>query len=152
MRAINHLKQYRQLFLKVTSDLSPEQMLEIPPERSNNILWNVGHVMVTQQLLHYALSGNPMLVPDATVAVLRKGTSPADWDTPPEFAEIRRLLVELPEKLETDHAAGLFQEYRPYSTSAGVDLNSIEDSLEFNNFHEGLHLGVILSIRKSIGA
>ncbi len=150
MRSIDFLKAIRQLYVELTKDLTPEQWLEIPPGRSNNILWNVGHAVVTQQMLHYALAGQPMHVDQGLVEALRKGSSPAGWKQPPDIERIRRLLTQLPQQLERDYAAGLFQQYNSYPTSVGVTLASIEDALEFNNFHEGAHLGMAMAIAKMV--
>jgi len=54
--------------------------------------------------------------------------------------------------LEKDHAAGKFKSFQPYKTSAGVPLNDVEDAIAFNHFHEGIHLGYILALRKVIRA
>ena len=41
-----------------------------------------------------------------------------------------------------------FNDYNEYPTSTGFVLKSNIDSMTFNNFHEGLHIGVIMSMRK----
>ncbi len=150
MRSIEFLKTIRTVYSRMTEPLTPEQWLELPAGRSNNILWNVGHVVVSQQMMHYALSGLPMHVDPALVAAFRKGSSPAEWNEPPEVEQIRGLLTELPRQLEQDHASGLFREYSPYKTALGVTLTSIEEALEFNNFHEGVHLGITMAIAKTV--
>ena len=150
MQSIEFLKTIRAIYSRMTQPLTREQWLEIPPGRSNNILWNVGHVVVSQQQLHYALSGQPMQVEPGLVAAFRKDSSPAQWEETPDIDQICRLLSELPVQLERDFAAGLFQEYSPYKTSLGVTLSSMEQALEFNNFHEGLHLGIVMTIAKAV--
>ena len=150
MTSVTLLQQTRPLLLRLLDGLSEDDLLAIPDGFSNNILWNVGHVVVTQQLLHYGLSRLPLLVPDALVAQCRKGTSPRDWDTPPDVAEVRQLAVELPQRLEADLGAGRFTEFRPYTTSVGVELADLETALGFNLFHEGLHTGTIVELRKAL--
>jgi hypothetical protein len=152
MRSIEHLKSYRQLYLQLTDGLTTEQLLKVPQGHRNNILWNLGHVVVSQQLLHYALAGRPMYVSEEWVGMFRKGTSPAGWSTPPDLAQIRKLAIDLPERIEADYASGRHADYNTYTTSAGVTLETIEDALEFNNFHEGLHLGVVMSLCKLVRA
>ena len=44
----------------------------------------------------------------------------------------------------------LFQNFNEYPTSTGFVLKNNRDSMEFNNFHEGLHIGVIMAIRKLV--
>lgn len=35
-------------------------------------------------------------------------------------------------------------------TATGFDLTTLDDALEFNNYHEGLHLGMMMSVRKFV--
>jgi len=152
MLAVSLLQQTRPLLLQIANGLSDEELLTIPAGFSNNILWNLGHLAVTQQLLHYGLSNLPLNAPDELVAQCRKGTSPTEWTTPPDLDEIRRLLIDLPRQLEADLAAGQFTTFRPYITSVGVELVDLETALSFNQFHEGLHTGSILALRRAVRA
>ena len=124
---------------------------EVPPGFSNNVLWNVAHVVVTLELLTYGRTGLELRVPPQLVAAARKGTSPADWDAPPERDEVLALLSESPERLARDIESGWFTAYRPYATSAGVDLGSLGDALAFNLYHEGLHAGAIQALARALG-
>jgi hypothetical protein len=60
------------------------------------------------------------------------------------------LALRLPQQLEHDLAAGCFVNYDPYTTRTGMTINTIEDALAFNLFHEGLHVGAMLSIAKHL--
>lgn len=142
------LTQERRLLKRLLEEIPEEQLLVVPPGHRNNILWNVGHLIVVQQLLHYRLSDLPLHVPNEIVAAFRTGTSPADWTETPSRERLMTLLEPLAERLAEDYARGAFVEYRTYRTSTGVDLRSIEDALAFNHFHEGLHVGVIIAQRK----
>jgi hypothetical protein len=44
-----------------------EQLNKVPRGFNNNIIWNIAHVIVTQQILVYKLSGLPMIVTDEMV-------------------------------------------------------------------------------------
>ncbi len=64
----------------------------------------------------------------------------------------RRRLVELVTlRLGGLDRAGRFETYREYRTTPGVVLASVEDALRFNLYHEGLHLGSVLALRKLVG-
>lgn len=144
--------QQRRLILRTVEGLSDAQLNETPSGRSNNIAWNLGHLITSHQGLIYRLSSLPMRIPDAFAARFVKETSPADWSSPMEGEELRARLLETAQTFEEDLAEGIFKEFMPYETSNGVSIGTFEESISFNNFHEGLHLGIILAIRKQIGA
>jgi len=125
--------------------------LNIKPKGfSNTIIWNTAHVIVTQQLLVYDLSSIPMQVSDDLVAKYRKGTKTEKDITQNEVDEIKRLLFSTVEQTERDYEKGLFKTYNAYTTSTNSTMACVEDAIGFNNFHEGIHLGYILALKKSI--
>lgn len=144
------LKKSRELVVKAVQNLTLEQIHKIPSGFKNNIAWNVAHLVVTQQLLHYDLSGLNCLVPDELINAYRKGTFPGKEFTQEEFDEIKELLTGLPETFEEDYASGIFVNFKEYQSSTGFVMNSIESAVAFNNFHEGLHLGIIMSLKKLV--
>lgn len=127
-----------------------EQLNKIPEGFSNNLIWNIAHVLVTQQILVYKLSGLPMSVSDEMVELYRKGTKPERDVTQAEADEIKALLFKTVDQAEADYNSGIFVNYQEYPTSTGFVLQSAKGALEFNNFHEGLHIGIMMSIRKFI--
>jgi hypothetical protein len=148
--ATHILKAGRELMLRSVEGLSEEQLLEVPQSHKNNILWNLGHVAVVQQLLHYGPSRLPLHIPNELVRQFKPGTSPADWDTPPDTAGIRQLLIELPDRFMEDYADGKFSTCREYTTLFGITLSTIDEAIAFTHLHEGIHLGVILSLKKKL--
>lgn len=146
----DQLPTLRQLELKIVAQLDDEQLTVIPEMFNNNILWNLGHLAVTQQLLTYDQAGLPIKIPEAWPSLFRKGTSPRSWTRTPDIEHVKAALTELPETFANDYKAGLFSTYERYQTHSGPLLETIEDAIRFNDFHEGLHLGVILSLRKLV--
>lgn len=142
------LKKSRDLVLKELEGLTLEQIHVIPTGFKNNIAWNVAHLVVTQQLLQYKLSGLNCLCPDELIETHKKGTVPTKNFTEEEFDEVKELLLGLPDTLQEDFEAGIFKTYTEYPTSTGFVIGSIEDAIVFNNFHEGIHYGIIRSIKK----
>ena len=114
----------------------------------NNMIWNAAHVVVTQHLLTYGLAGLPLNLPDEIVSTYRKGAAPNGNIGTDSIDEIKQLLLSTPAKLKADYNAGVFEEFKPYETSYGVELKNIEQAIVFNNTHEGLHLGYIMAMRK----
>jgi hypothetical protein len=127
-----------------------EQLNKIPEGFSNNLIWNLGHIVVTQQLLVYKLSGLPIAVSDEMVEKYRKGTKPENDATQAEADLIKSLLFKTVDQLETDYNNGVFVNYQEYPTSTGFVLKSARGAIDFNNFHEGLHIGIMMSIRKFV--
>ncbi|UZO82044.1 DinB family protein [Aquimarina sp. ERC-38] len=129
---------------------SLEELNKVPPGFKNNIIWNIAHVVVTQQVLMYKLSGLPLQVSDDMEATYQKGTKTERPATQEEVSLIKELLFTTIDQTENDLNNGVFKNFNEYPTSTGFDLKSIEDALHFNNFHEGLHIGYILALRKSL--
>ena len=55
-------KTSRNILLKFLESYSLEQLNKIPEGYNNNIIWNIGHIIASQQGLVYKLSGLPALV------------------------------------------------------------------------------------------
>jgi hypothetical protein len=132
------------------NQFSLDELNKVPDGFSNNLIWNIAHVVVTQQLLVYGNSQLPMLVSDEMVAKYRKGTKAEQKATQEEVNEIKALLFSTLEKTQDDYYNGLFKNYTEYTVSTKSTLTNVEQALEFNNFHEGIHLGYILALKKSI--
>jgi hypothetical protein len=129
---------------------TPKDLLhKVPQGFSNNIWWNIAHVVVTQQKLIYGLSGLPLNISNELVEKYQKGTFPNGTPDDAELSEIEKLLVELPEKTVANYQKGVFQNFKPYMTTPKVELTSVEDAIAFNVFHEGLHLGSIMALSRA---
>ena len=144
------LRANRILILKITEKLSLDQLNKIPEGYKNNIAWNMAHLVVTHQLLCYKNSGLNILVTQEMVENYQKGTVPINEMTQEELEYVKEQLLALVDTFEEDFNANIFNEYKPYPTSMNVTLNTIDDAFQFNNYHEGIHLGIILSLKKHI--
>ena len=140
----------RNIYLKFLDNYSLEQLNTIPEGMSNNLIWNIGHVIVSQQKLVYALSGLPMHIPDSLFEKYQNGSRPDGKTTQAEVDEVKKLLSEMVEKTKVDFEAGIFREFHPYQTKTGFYLGTWKEAMEFNNYHEGIHLGIMMSIKKHI--
>lgn len=144
------LKKSRILILKVIESLSIDQLNSIPKGFNNNIAWNIAHLVVTQQLLCYKLAGLKCLISEEMITNFQKGTAPIYTISEAEFKEIKALFLELPEKLIADYEKGIFTNYNEYTTSVAITLRNINDALTFNLLHEGIHLGIVLQLKKFV--
>ena len=140
----------RNIYLSFLENYSLEQLNKIPQGFSNNLIWNIGHVIVVQQGLVYRLSGLPMYISEEMKTTYQKGSHPTGKTTKEEVNEIKDLLISLMTKTKKDYADGKFVSYNEFTTSTGFNLSSGEEAIEFNNYHEGIHLGCMLKIKKFI--
>ena len=145
---IEHLRQTRFNLLEFFEKHESKAHL-IPTGFNNNLYWNFAHCIVTQQLLCYRLSNNDVLIHENLIEKYKKGTRPSDSiPSLNEILEVKDMAIKTVDQLELDYKEGLFNSYNAYATSYGIQLNSIEDVLSFNNIHEGLHLGYMMAIVK----
>jgi len=140
----------RKIVSQFLDNYSLEQLNKIPNGFKNNLIWNIAHIVVTQQLLVYKFSGLPMMVSDELVQKYMKGTKPELDATQADVEEIKTLLTKTIDQTEEDYDNGIFKNYQEYPTSTGFVLRNVEDAMVFNNFHEGLHIGIMMSLRKLI--
>ena len=131
--------------------LSLEDLNKIPKGFKNNIIWNIGHIVVTEQLLLYRLSGLPTMVSEEMIEKYKKETKPEGLVTQTEVDEISELLFSTIKKTQEDYNNNKFVNYQEYTVSTtGSTLKNIDDAINFALFHEGMHLGYILALKKSL--
>lgn len=142
---INHIEVTRKRFAELVSDLPEDSLNAIPDGFSNNIGWNFAHVIATQQLLTNYLADIPFAVPRSFIEAYRKGTKPEAFISKEElksFLEYSDLsLAALREGIEN----GSYRHFTPYTTSYGVQLNTLEEALRFVPIHEAMHLGMCMA-------
>ncbi len=136
--------------LKLINGLTTEQLNTVPDGFNNNIIWHVGHLLATQQLLTYGLSDNEVILSDNIIEEFRKGTKPENDYSEDDIEELKTVFIDVINETEADFKDGLFTAFKSYPTSFGITLESIEDALTFNNVHEGLHMGLIMGMRKLV--
>ena len=138
-------------FLKdLLENLTLEQLNKVPEGFNNNIIWNVAHTIVTQQLLVYKLSAIPMIVSDELVEMYQKGTKVERNVTQAEVDLIKGLLFSTIEKTKEDYDNRVFQTYHEYTVTTKNTLTKVDEAIAFNNFHEGIHLGYVLALKRCI--
>lgn len=140
----------RKLIAPFLEELSLDQLNTIPEGFTNNLFWNIAHVVVTQQLLVYKLSGLPMLISDELVDKYKKGSKPELAATQKDVDQIKSLLFDTIDQTQADYGSGVFTQFTEYPTSSGFVLKNVQDAMAYNNFHEGLHLGILMSMKKIV--
>lgn len=140
----------RKILATFLDNYSVEQLNNIPSGFSNNMMWNIGHIIAAQQGLVYRLSGLDMYIPGEFYEQYKPGSQPATTGGDAEVEVLKSYLSSLAEKTKADYEAGKFVTFTERMTATGFHLGSLNDALVFNNYHEGLHLGVMMSIRKFV--
>lgn len=143
-------KTSRKIYLNFFENYSLNQLNKIPDGFNNNLIWNIGHVIVAQQSIIYKGSNLPMYIGEDLLNRFKPGTKPQGTISPVEAGELKELLISLIPKTEADFQKGRFITYNERTVVTGFHLASIKDALEFNNYHEGLHLGYMMSIKKFV--
>lgn len=142
--------QNRKALKKILTTLSIDQVNKIPDGFSNNILWNVGHTIVVQQMLTYGLTENQMLISPQLLSEFRPGTKPQRLYDHVLIEEIKSLLFSTHETLIADIALVKFNEMRPFMTTLRFEITDIHSALAFDQYHEALHMGQIILLSKSV--
>jgi hypothetical protein len=141
----------RAALAKIIENYSLEDLNKIPEGFNNNIIWNIGHVIVTEQLLVYKLSGLQPMVSDVLINKYRKDSKPEGDVSQAEVDEIKALLFSTIERTKKDYANNAFSGYNEYTVSTtGNTLKNVDDALNFVLFHEGMHIGYILALKKAL--
>ncbi|HEY6143618.1 MAG TPA: DinB family protein [Flavobacterium sp.] len=140
----------RNLYLDFFDKYTLEQLNKIPVGFSNNLIWNIGHIIVCQQVLVYKSSNLQGYLSQELFDLYKPGSKPTGKTSENEVKELKELLISLMVKTETDFYNGEFNIYNERTTSIGFHLGSLKEAIEYNNYHEGLHLGLMMNIRKFI--
>ncbi len=143
-------KTSRNVLLTFLEKYTLEQLNTIPEGFSNNLIWNIGHIIVVQQMLVYKLSDLQMMISDEMVEKYKKGTKPEHNVNREEVDEIKVLLFSTLEKTRNDLEKNKFQKYNEFTSMSGFTIRTAADAIVFNNYHEALHTGIMMQIRKFI--
>ena len=127
-----------------------EQLNTIPEGFKNNLIWNIGHIIVVQQMLVYHLSGLPMMVSEEMVSKYKKGTTPEQDANQAEVDEMKALLFDTIHKTQADFENKIFEDYNEFTSMSGFTMKKAEDAMAFNYYHEAVHTGIMMGIRKFV--
>ncbi len=140
----------RTSMLNIMENKSYDELVKIPSNFRNSIFWNIAHVLVTQQLLCYRLSGLDITIKEGMVSKYGKGSLATENIEESDILYVKKELVVAMRNVQEDYKKGRFKNFKPYMTSTGIELKSIDDAFSFSTFHDGIHLGVVLSLMKIV--
>ena len=149
--SLDILIQIRVNFRNLMNSIPEEDLFKIPAGFSNNIIWNFGHNLVSQQGLLYRMAGLEVDGDKEWFSKFGKGSVPDPTFVKGLREELILLSFSSLEKLQKDiFTPEIFDNYKTYKTSFGYDLHNLQQALGFNNIHESLHLGYAMAIRKAL--
>lgn len=134
-----------------TREVSEEEANAIPKGFTNNIRWQVGHLLMCAENLLLTQTGLGKTVPSEWGKYFLPGTSPNDFSTEtPSFKELRAALKNQTEQIPTLISKNWDRELSHGLTLPRTTITTVEDAFLFCLFHEGLHLGQVQSIRRLV--
>lgn len=140
----------REIFSQILKSHTLNQLNKIPKGYSNNIFWNIKHIVITQQLLIYGLSQLPLNISEVEVNSYKRGTRPNRDINDKDLVLLKKQLFSTLKQTKEDFKKHLFKDYTEYTVTTKTTLTNVEDAIEFNNFHEGIHLGYVLALKRLI--
>lgn len=142
------LKASRTRLLQLVETVDNKILFKIPETFNNNIVWQIGHCITSQQRHMYMRSGLPMHISQEFMEMFKIGSSPYTWKSSPDIDEIKHLLLYTVNQLSKDLQAEIFVDYQPFSLPLGITVNNHIQALQAANFHEAEHSVIIFSYLK----
>jgi len=139
-KQIETLKIQRSNLLLQLANLNNNELSIIPEGSNNNILWNLGHILVIPQKYFYVVNGHTAHVSQYYIQHYMSGTRPTATDIDKEYKTIKELLLSTSTLLKDDYDKGMFNNFRAFG-----NLDFIE-TLEFLIKHEANHIAKINQI------
>lgn len=140
--------QLRKMLLNVVNHFTIEELNHTPEAFNNNIFWNAAHVVATQQLLVYSLAGARWTIGKDFIKEFKNGTKPERIYTTSDLHHLKSHMTDSIKRTQADYEAGALGEYTSYTTATRFTVEDFESAASFNIFHEGLHMGYIMSLQK----
>ena len=145
-------RMIRQMTLNEMNNVNEALADHMPKGFHNNIRWNLGHIYNAAGGLLSTFTGEENKVPESYPALFERGTKPADWQGDiPSLSELRTRLKEQIDELEFAYEKRLNDALISPCDLGGVQLTTIGELLDFISFHEGLHIGTIKGLKRSLG-
>ncbi|WP_096272111.1 DinB family protein [Paucisalibacillus globulus] len=128
---------------------------DIPTGFNNNLRWNFGHIIVSQENIITYFLGETGSLADFYRELFNRGTSPKDWKEDQVVPTLRELRVALEEQYERMVAlcSGRISEVgkNPLNFGPEYEFKTLGEAIGFTNFHESLHQGNINSLKLALG-
>ncbi len=151
-KIIEVIKACRTKWLTTLAELTTDQLNTIPTGFNNNLAWQFGHVIVSQQILCYRLAGQKFVINEDLIDRYKNGSKPESYINEEEINLLKDYMLGTIAQLEADLKNGIFNNFTPYtiSTYPGFTLSNVNDALTFIVSHDALHYGCSLGLKRLV--
>ena len=150
--AIERYKKIRIYILDSIKDLSDEQLNKIPAGFTNNIIWNMAHLIATQQAICYKRAGLDITIEESFFDLFKPGSKPDIIFDANTINYVKEYFIASIDIFEKDCNQNKFENYTTWISRAGVEITNIDVAIGFILYHEGLHEGIIGALKKFVTA
>lgn len=148
---IARIRNAREYLLQLIHRLSLEDLNKIPEGFDNNIIWNIGHLISAQQSICYLRAKVRPTVDSDILRAFQPGSTPQKLLSITEITSLKTVFVKSIDDFAQDFSNDLFDEYRPWVAQPyGMKVDNIVDAMDFLMYHEGLHTGYVMAMKRSI--
>lgn len=144
---IDIISATRKALIKTVLDLSDGQLNRVPSGFNNNIIWNMAHLVATFERVIYLRTGITGPMELSFNEKYKNGTKPEAPASQEEIRFIKESLIMETEQFSADYSRLGAASYDPWKSSAGLQLDNIDDTIDYLAFHEGMHTGCILALK-----
>jgi hypothetical protein len=151
---INDIKKLRQYLLRQIETLTSAQLNLIPAGFNNNIIWNLAHLVATQQQLCYGRSGLALPLEERFFSPFMPGAKPEAPMSDEDIALVKASLLDSMDQLAADYNNGLFN--GAYTPSVmipqiyGLEVTTLDAAIDYLVYHEGQHAGYVLALKRLV--
>ena len=143
----NQLSAFREDLLYVLEDVTEEEAELIPNGFRNNIRWNMGHILLDQYTWIY-FQLNEETPYKEWEKFFGFGTTPDDFTKEtPNYSELLTLLKTQPNYIRETFMNRLSEKLLKVTE---LEMSTVGEVLPRTMYHEGLHIGTIMAIKKLI--
>ncbi|WP_316812112.1 DinB family protein [Pedobacter heparinus] len=144
------IRQTRENFIRLIESSTLEELNAIPAGFNNNIIWNFGHIIASEQVLCYLSANVDPIMDMEFINAYRKGTKPSGFIGQAQIDTMKELMRSSIIKLEEDLKQHLFTSYNAFKTHYGVELKTTADAVQFFSSHDAFHYGYASAIKRII--
>lgn len=141
----------REKIVDLAQSLSVEQLNKIPAGMNNNIIWHIGHLVVSSEILCYHRTG---VWPEKEIELAdkyRNGSKPESFVEQAEITILLQRLMNSYDAILADYNKGIFKNITPYATlTFGVEMSTIEEVMSVCSHHDVLHAGQIQIMKRLV--